>query len=970
LSSSLIGYIMKSTSLYEAPFDMRHIGPSVREEQEMLATLGVASLDELIDQTVPSHIRLTAPLDLPDGMGEHSYLAMLKAKAEKNQLFRSYIGLGYYNCHTPSVIRRNILENPGWYTSYTPYQAEISQGRLEAILNYQTMVADLTGMEIANASLLDEGTAAAEAMIMARGIVSRSAARKGSLKFFVCNGVLPQTADVLATRAEPLGYELVRGDFASIALDESFFGVLLQYPALDGKVHDYRAFVEKAHALGLVVVVAADLMALVSLLPPGEFGADIVVGNSQRFGVPMGFGGPHAAYFATKQAYVRQMPGRIMGVSVDRLGNRAYRMTLQTREQHIRREKATSNICTAQALLAVMAGMYAIYHGPTGLRNIAASIHTATRALDRALRSLGYEQLNAVYFDTLLVKADSAALRPLAEAARINFRYVDAEHVGIALDETVTVNDLVDIVNVFAAASGKQWSGAATVLDNLTDVLPTDFVRRSDFLTHPVFNMNHSETEMMRYIKRLENKDVSLVHSMIPLGSCTMKLNAATQLYPITWPEFGGLHPFVPAEQVQGYREMIDELSHQLCVVTGFSAASLMPNSGAQGEYTGLMVIRAYHVDHGQPQRNVVLIPSSAHGTNPASAVMAGAQVVIVNCDELGNIDVEDLRAKAAQYSATLAALMVTYPSTHGVFEESITEICRIVHDNGGLVYMDGANLNAQLGLTSPAMIGADVCHLNLHKTFAIPHGGGGPGMGPICVNDTLAPYLPGHPLAHTGGDRAIPAVSAAPWGSASILPISYGYITMLGAKGLTDSTKFAILNANYLKARLEKDYSILYTNAKGRVAHEFILDLRPFKDAHIEAEDVAKRLMDYGFHAPTVAFPVAGTLMIEPTESESKAELDRFADALLEIRKEIQDILDGTADAEDNVLKNAPHTAGEATNEVWEHPYTRAKAVFPLPYVRQAKVWTPVARIDNSYGDRNIMCSCPPIEEYMENAG
>ncbi|HOJ05606.1 MAG TPA: aminomethyl-transferring glycine dehydrogenase [Bacteroidota bacterium] len=961
---------MKSTSLYEAPFDMRHIGPSVREEQEMLATLGVASLDELIDQTVPSHIRLTAPLDLPDGMGEHSYLAMLKAKAEKNQLFRSYIGLGYYNCHTPSVIRRNILENPGWYTSYTPYQAEISQGRLEAILNYQTMVADLTGMEIANASLLDEGTAAAEAMIMARGIVSRSAARKGSLKFFVCNGVLPQTADVLATRAEPLGYELVRGDFASIALDESFFGVLLQYPALDGKVHDYRAFVEKAHALGLVVVVAADLMALVSLLPPGEFGADIVVGNSQRFGVPMGFGGPHAAYFATKQAYVRQMPGRIMGVSVDRLGNRAYRMTLQTREQHIRREKATSNICTAQALLAVMAGMYAIYHGPTGLRNIAASIHTATRALDRALRSLGYEQLNAVYFDTLLVKADSAALRPLAEAARINFRYVDAEHVGIALDETVTVNDLVDIVNVFAAASGKQWSGAATVLDNLTDVLPTDFVRRSDFLTHPVFNMNHSETEMMRYIKRLENKDVSLVHSMIPLGSCTMKLNAATQLYPITWPEFGGLHPFVPAEQVQGYREMIDELSHQLCVVTGFSAASLMPNSGAQGEYTGLMVIRAYHVDHGQPQRNVVLIPSSAHGTNPASAVMAGAQVVIVNCDELGNIDVEDLRAKAAQYSATLAALMVTYPSTHGVFEESITEICRIVHDNGGLVYMDGANLNAQLGLTSPAMIGADVCHLNLHKTFAIPHGGGGPGMGPICVNDTLAPYLPGHPLAHTGGDRAIPAVSAAPWGSASILPISYGYITMLGAKGLTDSTKFAILNANYLKARLEKDYSILYTNAKGRVAHEFILDLRPFKDAHIEAEDVAKRLMDYGFHAPTVAFPVAGTLMIEPTESESKAELDRFADALLEIRKEIQDILDGTADAEDNVLKNAPHTAGEATNEVWEHPYTRAKAVFPLPYVRQAKVWTPVARIDNSYGDRNIMCSCPPIEEYMENAG
>jgi glycine dehydrogenase len=957
---------MKRTPLYEASFETRHIGPSVREEQEMLALLGVPSLDALIDQTVPAQIRLPKPLNLPDGLGEHSYLAELKALAEKNKVYRSYIGLGYYNTHTPSVIRRNILENPGWYTSYTPYQAEISQGRLEAILNYQTMIVDLTGMEIANASLLDEGTAAAEAMIMARGIVSRSAARKGSMKFFVCDTVYPQTLDVLALRAEPLGYEIVRGDFRTAQLDESFFGVLIQYPAQDGKVHDYRTFVEQAHALGLVVVVAADIMSLVALTPPGEFGADIVVGNSQRFGVPMGYGGPHAAFFATKQSYVRQMPGRIMGVSVDRHGNRAYRMTLQTREQHIRREKATSNICTAQALLAVMAGMYAIYHGAEGLKNIAGSIHAAAVALDKGLRSLGYEQLNELYFDTLLVKADAAKLRPLAEAAGINFRYVDSDHVCIALDETVTEKDLNDILTVFAQCAGKEWTGGADLFDALATGFAAGIARSSAFLTHPVFNMNHSETEMMRYIKRLENKDVSLVHSMIPLGSCTMKLNAASELYPITWPEFGAIHPFVPADQVEGYREMITELEQQLAEVTGFAATSLMPNSGAQGEYTGLMVIRAYHVAQGDAQRNVVLIPSSAHGTNPASAVMAGAEVVIVACDERGNIDVAELRAKAEQYRDRLSALMVTYPSTHGVFEAGIMDVCRIIHENGGLVYMDGANLNAQLGLTSPGLIGADVCHLNLHKTFAIPHGGGGPGMGPICVTAALAPFLPGHPVVATGGDKAIPAVSAAPWGSASILPISYGYIKMLGGPGLTESTKFAILNANYLKARLDKDYSILYTGANGRVAHEFILDLRPFKDAHIEAIDVAKRLMDYGFHAPTVAFPVAGTLMIEPTESESKAELDRFAEAMLEIRKEIQEILDGTADAHDNVLKNAPHTATEATNEVWEHPYTRARAVFPLPYVRQAKVWTPVARIDDSYGDRNIMCACPPIEEYM----
>jgi glycine dehydrogenase len=963
---SLNGYTMKRTSLYETSFVTRHIGPSVTEEQDMLAMLGLDTLDELISQTVPAHIRMQGPLDLPDGVGEHSYLAELKAKAEKNKLFRSWIGLGYYNCHTPSVIRRNILENPGWYTSYTPYQAEISQGRLEAILNFQTLVADLTGMEIANASLLDEGTAASEAMIMARGIVARAAARKGSLKFFVCDNVFPQTTDILVTRAEPLGYEIVRGDFRQVQLDESFFGVLLQYPAQTGAIHDYRAFAEQAHALGLVVVVAADLMSLLSLTPPGEFGADIVVGTSQRFGVPVGFGGPHAAFFATKQSYVRQMPGRIIGVSVDRHGNRGYRMTLQTREQHIRREKATSNICTAQALLAVMAGMYAVYHGPEGLQRIAEAIHRAALILDKGLQALGYEQLNNLYFDTLLVKADAGVVRRTAEAACINLRYVDDEHIGISLDETTTLEDLADILAVFAKAAGREAPVMDSLMTNVDATFPPHVARAGAFLTHPVFNMNRSETEMMRYIKRLENKDVSLVHSMIPLGSCTMKLNAATELLPITWPEFASIHPFVPTDQVDGYREMIAELEEQLAVVTGLAATSLMPNSGAQGEYTGLMVIRAYHYDRGEKQRNVVLIPSSAHGTNPASAVMAGADVVIVGCDQQGNIDIDDLRAKAEQYRDRLSAIMVTYPSTHGVFEEGITEVCRIIHDNGGLVYMDGANLNAQLGLTSPGLIGADVCHLNLHKTFAIPHGGGGPGMGPICVTSALAPYLPGHPVVSTGGDKAIPAVSAAPWGSAGILPISYGYIKMLGASGLTESTKFAILNANYLKACLENEYDILYVGANGRVAHEFILDLRPFKDVHVEAEDVAKRLMDYGFHAPTVSFPVAGTLMIEPTESESKAELDRFAEALLEIRKEIQEIIDGKADEKDNVLKNAPHTAAEAVHDSWTHPYSREKAVYPLPWVRESKVWTPVARIDNSFGDRHIMCSCPPIEEYM----
>ncbi|MFA6233159.1 MAG: aminomethyl-transferring glycine dehydrogenase [Bacteroidota bacterium] len=960
---------MKRTHLYETPFENRHIGPSVAEEQEMLRVLGVDSIDALIDQTVPRDIRRATALDIPSGLGEHSYLRALEATAAKNRIYRSYIGLGYYGTRTPSVIRRNIFENPGWYTSYTPYQAEVSQGRLEAMLNFQTVIIDLTGMEIANASLLDEGTAAAEAMIMAHGLVQRSAKRKHSNKFFASETCFPQTIDVLKLRAEPLGFEVVVGDYRAAVIDDSYFGAIVQYPDADGSIEDYRTFVTAMHALEVLVVFATDLMALTQLTPPGELGADIVVGNSQRFGVPMGYGGPHAAFFATRQSTIRQMPGRIIGVSVDRHGNQAYRMTLQTREQHIRREKATSNICTAQALLAVMAGMYAVYHGPDGLHRIGASIHKAAVAVDRGLAQLGFTQLNAHYFDTLKVKADASAVRAEAEKLGINFRHIDDAHVGIAIDETVSEEDVADILRVFAAVAGKKFDATDALFTEAIPSYPEGFARTSSYLTHPIFNMNHSETEMMRYIKKLENRDISLVHSMISLGSCTMKLNAATELLPITWPAFSSIHPFVPADQVEGYREMITELEAMLSEVTGFAATSLQPNSGAQGEYAGLMVIRAWHKANGQSARDTVLIPSSAHGTNPASAVMAGANVVIVACDERGNIDVEDLRAKAAQYKDTLSALMVTYPSTHGVFEASIKEICRIVHDNGGQVYMDGANLNAQLGLTSPGLIGADVCHLNLHKTFAIPHGGGGPGVGPISVAAHLAPFLPSHAVVSTGGEKGIHAVAASPWGSAGILPISYGYMKMLGGSGLTAATKFAILNANYLKALLEKDYKILYVGSNGRVAHEFILDLRPFKEAHVEAGDVAKRLMDYGFHAPTVSFPVAGTLMIEPTESESKAELDRFAAALLEIRKEIQEIMDGTLDAIDNPLKNAPHTAAEALSDVWDHSYTRVRAVYPLPYVREQKFWSPVARIDDSYGDRNVMCSCPPIEAYADNA-
>ncbi len=951
----------------EELFQSRHIGPGEEDLPSMLDSIGAPSLDALIDETIPASIRLKTPLNLPGALSEHRYLNMLATIARKNKPFRSYIGLGFHDCMVPPVIQRNILENPGWYTQYTPYQAEVSQGRLEALLNFQTMVMDLTKMEVANASLLDEGTAAAEAMTMAHGLVTRQSAR--ATKFFVSDTCFPQTIDVLKTRAHPLGFELVMGNHSAAPIDSTYFGAIVQYPAQDGSVNDYRSFIEKVHAAGGLVVVATDLLSLALLTPPGEFGADIVVGNSQRFGVPLGFGGPHAAFFATKNEYIRTMPGRIIGVSIDAHNNRAYRMALQTREQHIRREKATSNICTAQALLAIMAGMYAVYHGPDGIRRIAANVHRTAATLEKELTVLGFPQLNKVYFDTVQVRVNSARpLRALAEAEEVNFRYIDENRVGVSVDETTQPEDIHKIVSIFAKAARKDFKGLHPPTDTNGLAYPAPFNRSSEFLTHPVFHSYQSESEMMRYIKSLENKDLSLTHSMIPLGSCTMKLNAASELMPISWPEFSRVHPFVPPGQVQGYMEIFKELEAQLCEITGFAAASLQPNSGAQGEYSGLLVIRAYHNDHGQGHRNVALIPSSAHGTNPASAVMAGCRVVVVKCDDMGNIDVDDLRAKAEEHKDSLASLMVTYPSTHGVFEERIQEICTIVHENGGLVYMDGANLNAQVGLTSPAAIGADVCHINLHKTFSIPHGGGGPGMGPICATKHLAPYLPGHPLVKTGGTKAISAVAATPWGSSSILLISYGYIKMLGSAGITDATRYAILNANYLKSRLEEHYPVLYKGKNGRVAHEFILDLRPLKQSTgVEVEDVAKRLMDYGFHAPTVSFPVPGTLMIEPTESESKAELDRFADALIAIRKEIREIADGTADVTDNVLKHAPHTAHAALSDEWAHPYTRYKAVYPLHYLQQRKFWPSVGRINNSYGDRNVMCACPPVESYEE---
>jgi glycine dehydrogenase len=945
-------------------FQDRHIGPDSDEQDAMLRAIGVPSLDALIDQTIPSGIRFSSPLDLPPAETEAAYLRRLGTIAARNRVTRSYVGMGYYDTHTPAVILRNVFENPGWYTPYTPYQAEIAQGRLESLLNFQTVVSDLTGMPVASASLLDEGTAAAEAMTMFHRLNTKKAPAGQESVFLVSSRTFPQTIDVLKGRAEPLKIRLEIGDPASLPMDQAF-GLLLQYPDDHGDVRDLRALIEKAHAAGLLVAVATDLMALTLLVPPGEMGADVVVGNSQRFGVPLGYGGPHAAFFATRDTFVRQAPGRIIGVSVDARGRRAYRMALQTREQHIRREKATSNICTAQALLANIAAMYAVFHGPKGLRAIGERIHAAARALEDALVAQGLRQTNDAYFDTLRIEgANVPAVRAASEAAGLNFRYFADGAIGISVDETTTIDDVGDIVRVFAPGGRPVFKdGAPLVLK-----APIPLRRTSAYLTHPVFNTHHSETEMMRYIRRLERKDVGLDTSMIPLGSCTMKLNAAAEMLPVTWPEFSRMHPFAPAAQAQGYRQVFEELEAALCAITGFAGMSLQPNSGAQGEFAGLMVIRAYHRDRGDARRDVVLIPSSAHGTNPASATMAGLRVVVVACDEHGYVEVDDLRAKAQQHRDTLAALMVTYPSTYGIFEERIREICAIVHEHGGQIYMDGANMNAQVGLTSPASIGADVCHLNLHKTFAIPHGGGGPGMGPIGVAKHLVPYLPGHPVVAVGGDRAIPAIAAAPWGSASILLISYGYIRMLGAAGMTDATRVAILNANYIKARLESHYEILYANHNGRVAHEMIFDLRPFKHgagASVDEQDVAKRLMDYGFHAPTVSFPVAGTMMIEPTESEPKAELDRFCDALIAIRKEIQAVVGGDVDAKNNVLKNAPHTADAVAADDWPHPYSREQAAYPLPFVRANKVWPAVARIDNPYGDRNLICACPPMEDY-----
>ena len=931
----------------------------------MLKVIDASSLDALIDQTIPAAIRLKTPLNLPEGMSEHAYLAHLRGIAAKNKLYKNYIGLGYYDTILPPVIQRNILENPGWYTAYTPYQAEIAQGRLEALLNYQTMVMDLTGMEIANASLLDEATAAAEAMTMLHGLRSREAQAAAKNSFFVSHECFPQTIELLKTRAKPLGIELVIGDFKTVTLNDKLYGALLQYPAANGVVHDYADFVSRAKEHGMTIAVAADILSLVLLTPPGEWGADIVLGSTQRFGVPMGYGGPHAAFFACRDAYKRSMPGRIIGVSVDADGNPALRMALQTREQHIRREKATSNICTAQALLAIMASMYAVYHGADGLRGIARQVHLSAVALSNELKKLGYAVAFDNFFDTLkLVHTDNVKIHALSDAAEINFRY-SAEGLGIALDQTTSIADLNAILAVFATAAGKP---AVVLTQADVDAQAMLFApRSSDFLSHPVFNSYHSETEMMRYIKRLENKDLSLTHSMIALGSCTMKLNAASELLALTWPGFANLHPFVPVEQAVGFQELIAGLDAALSEITGFAQMSFQPNSGAQGEYAGLLVIQAYHRSRGEGQRKVALIPSSAHGTNPASAAMCGMDIVVVKCDKQGNIDVADLREKAELHRDDLSCLMVTYPSTHGVYEESIIEITGIIHANGGQVYMDGANMNAQVGLTSPGNIGADVCHLNLHKTFAIPHGGGGPGVGPIGVAAHLTPFLPSHPVIKTGGEQGIHAVSAAPYGSALILLISYGYIKMMGGTGLAQATRMAILNANYIKESLKDHYPTLYSGANGRCAHEMILNCIEFKrEAGVEVADIGKRLMDFGFHAPTTSFPVVDTLMVEPTESESKAELDRFCQAMIAIRGEIDEIVAGRADKKDNIIKRAPHTAKAVVSSDWNRPYTREQAAYPLPWVRDNKFWPSVAKIDNVYGDKHLVCACPPVESYI----
>ena len=944
-----------------AEFIKRHIGPNEADTEKMLTAIGVKTLDELIEKTIPSTIRLKKPMNIPEGLSEFEMLQSLKNIGAKNKLAKNFIGQGYYGTITPSVILRNVFENPGWYTQYTPYQAEIAQGRLESLLNFQTMITDLTGMAISNASLLDEATAAAEAMAMLFNHVNKGDTVTHP-KLFVDSAIFTQTKDVLATRANPIGIQLVEGDYQQATFDGTYFGAILQYPNNKGSIEDYSNFIEKVHQAGGLVILIADILSLTLLKSPAELNADVAVGNTQRLGVPMGFGGPHAAYFATKDEFKRGMPGRLIGVSLDAQGNRALRMALQTREQHIKREKATSNICTAQALLANMAAMYAVYHGPVGLKKIADTIHNHAQSIDQQLQSLGINQVNEFYFDTLLVKdIDTSNLKKLAVNHDVNFHYFADGSVGMTVDETTTLNDIHAVVSLFEQLTGKKVTPLNAAVKNAN--FPNELVRTSSYLQHPVFNLHHSETQMMRYIKQLENKDLSLNTSMISLGSCTMKLNAATEMIPVSWPEFGGMHPFAPSSQTLGYQELAKELSAYLCQTTGFTACSLQPNSGAQGEYAGLLTIRSYHAHNKQTNRNIVLIPISAHGTNPASAVMAGFKVVVVACDAAGNIDVSDLKAKATEHKDNLGGLMVTYPSTHGVFEETIIDICNTIHELGGLVYMDGANMNAQVGLTSPGNIGADVCHLNLHKTFAIPHGGGGPGMGPICVNDKLAPFLPGHSYNGNGAN----AVSAAPIGSASILLISYAYIKMLGATGLTLSTAYAIMNANYMRARLEKNYTILYAGKNGTCAHEFIIDLRPFKaSAGIEAEDVAKRLIDYGFHAPTVSFPVAGTIMIEPTESEDKGELDRFCDALIGIHEEITAIEHGQLDKTDNPLKNAPHTQSVICADEWNHSYSRQKAAFPLPYVQQNKFWPSVARVNNTYGDRNLICTCEPVSSYV----
>lgn len=964
-------------SLFEAQskeFQQRHIGPDENHTREMLKTIGISSLDELIDRTVPSNIRMKQDLDLPAAMSEAEYLTHIKDISLRNKIFKNYIGQGYYDTITPSVILRNIFESPGWYTQYTPYQAEISQGRLESLLNFQTVVSDLTGLPLANASLLDEGTAAAEAMTMFFNTLNKDIHNIARPKFFVDEDTFPQTKDVVVTRAIPVGIEVVFGNYKTVQIDQSYFGALVQYPNGKGSIEDYRAFIEKVHQTGGFVAMATDLLALTLLTPPGELDADVAVGSAQRFGVPLGYGGPHAAFFAAKDDFKRSIPGRIIGVSVDAQGNRALRMALQTREQHIKREKATSNICTAQALLANMAAMYAVFHGPDGLRNIAKRVALLTRTLANALEERGYDIVHEYFFDTIVVKVDNITLfHEKAERQFLNFRYFDNRHIGISLDETTTPSDLFDIINSFV----NDVDPVAYQLDyedGTLDTIPSGLTRTSDFLTHPVFNSHHSETQMMRYITQLQSKDISLVHSMIPLGSCTMKLNAASEMIPLSWAHWSKIHPFAPKYQAGGYQFVVNELSKYLCTITAFDACSLQPNSGAQGEYAGLLTIKAYHESRGDAHRNVMLIPISAHGTNPASAVMCGMSVVVVKALENGYIDVEDLKAKAAQYADKLAGIMITYPSTYGVYEETVVEITEIIHQHGGQVYMDGANMNAQVGLTAPGLIGADVCHLNLHKTFAIPHGGGGPGMGPICVKKHLAPFLPGHVSLSNGTNqndlKPTNAVSAAPYGSASILLISYAYIRMLGADGVRKATEYAILNANYMLARLKGQFDILYTNHHGACAHEFIVDLRPFKkSAEVEAEDVAKRLMDYGFHAPTLSFPVAGTIMIEPTESEDKAELDRFCDALLSIRREIALIEENSIDRKDNPLKNAPHTMYMVCSDEWKKPYSREMAAFPLYYVKANKFWPSVARVNNTYGDRNLICVCLPTEMYAEQA-